>query len=253
MSTKAIKALDIRTRLEWRKWLEQHCDSEAGIWLVFHKRHTNVISIGYEDAVEEALCFGWIDSIIRRLDDERYVQKFTPRKPNSRWSTLNLQRYADLKSRGLLAAAGLERGPTSLSRDAPKSSPSAIPSYIEKQLKTDARAWQYFKQLAPSYRQGYIGWIESAKREETKEKRLHEVVRRLGLANKLASTSAIPSYIEKQLKTDARAWQYFERLAPSYRRAYIQWIESAERQETKEKRLRESVKLLAACKKLGLK
>ena len=127
----------------------------------------------------------WSKNLIRRLDDERYVLKFTPRKPNSRWSTINLKRYADLKSRGLLAAAGLERRPTSLNGDAPKPSPMAMPSYIEKQLKANARAWQYFKELAPSYRQGYIGWIESAKREETKEKRLREAVKQLAAGKKL--------------------------------------------------------------------
>ena len=250
MSPRSIKTLDVRTRLEWRKWLERHHDSEAEIWLVFHKTHTGVVSVDSEDAVEEALCFGWIDSIIRRLDDERYARKFTPRKPDSRWSTINRQRYADLKSRGLLAPAGLERAPTDRGGDG---QPSAIPAYIEKQFKTNAHAWQYFERLAPSYREGYIRWIDSAKRQETKQKRLLEAIRRLAAAKRLTPASEIPSYIEKQLKTNARAWQYFEQLAPSYQRAYIRWIESAQRRETKEKHLLEAIRQLAAGKKLGLK
>src|SRR6516225_5280720 len=122
MSAKPLKTLDVRTRPDWRQWLQEHHDSESEIWLVFHKRHTAEPSLGYDDAVEEALCFGWIDSLIRRLDDDRYARKFTPRKADSAWSTINQRRYADLKARGLLAAPGLERAPTGRSGDAPRPS-----------------------------------------------------------------------------------------------------------------------------------
>jgi len=185
MSAKPIEALDVRSRQNWRKWLEEHYDSKSEIWLVFHKHHTGITCISYNGAVEEALCFGWIDSIVRRLDDARYARKFTPRKADSKWSTINRRRYADLKSRGLLAAPGLKRAPTSRSGDAPRPSVSAIPSYIEETLKTVPRAWQYFKQLAPSYQRAYIGWIESAKREETKERRLREALSLLAAGRKL--------------------------------------------------------------------
>ncbi len=185
MPAKPIETLDVRSRQEWRKWLKEHHDSRSEIWLVFHKRHTGVTSISYNDAVEEALCFGWIDSIVRRLDEARYAQKFTPRKADSKWSTSNRRRYADLKSRGLLAAPGLKRPPTSRSYDAPRPSEAAIPSYIKKALKAHPRAWQYFVQLAPSYRRAYIGWIHSAKREETREKRLGEALRLLATGKKL--------------------------------------------------------------------
>ncbi len=185
MPAKPIEKLDVRSRQKWRKWLKEHYDSKSEIWLVFQKVHTGITCISYNDAVEEALCFGWIDSIIRRLDDARYARKFTPRKADSKWSTINRRRYADLKSRGLLATPGLKRAPTSRSGDAPKPSASALPSYIEETLKTDPRAWQYFKQLAPSYQRAYIGWIESAKREETKEKRLREALSLLAAGRKL--------------------------------------------------------------------
>ena len=117
--------IDVRNRRDFRKWLKKHHDSLSEIWLVFHKRHTGVTSIKYDDAVEEALCFGWIDSIIRRLDDARYARKFTPRKADSKWSTVNRRRYASLESRGLLAKSGLKRPPTSRRGDAPKPSVSA--------------------------------------------------------------------------------------------------------------------------------
>ena len=185
MSAKPSETLDVRDRQAWRKWLEEHHASSLEIWLVFHKRHTGVTSVPYDDAVEEALCFGWIDSLVRRLDDAKYARKFTPRKANSRWSTSNRRRYAELEARGLLAAQGLARAPTSRSGDAPSPSVSTLPSYIEETLKADPVAWQFFEQLAPSYRRAYIGWIDSAKRQETKEKRLREALGLLASGKKL--------------------------------------------------------------------
>jgi uncharacterized protein YdeI (YjbR/CyaY-like superfamily) len=187
MRAKPTRTLDVRTRGQWRKWLDAHHRSESEIWLVFHKRHTAVECLSYDDAVEEGLCFGWIDSIVRRLDDDRYARKFTPRTADSWWSTANRRRYAKLKARGALAAAGLERPPTGRIRDAPRPnvSPSALPVYIEQALKTNARAWAYFEQLAPSYRRSYVAWIDSAKRNETKAKRLGEAVSLLAAGQKL--------------------------------------------------------------------
>lgn len=185
MPKKSVPTLDLRTRQAWREWLAEHHDSVAEIWLVFHKRHTGVPCLEYEEAVEEALCFGWVDSLVKRLDHDRYTRKFTPRKPDSRWSSINRRRYADLKSRGLLAKPGLERPPTSRSGDAPRPAASRLPAYIEERLKRNARAWQFFQQLAPSYRRAYIAWIDSAKREETRRKRLDEAVRLLAAGRKL--------------------------------------------------------------------
>ena len=185
MSAKPIETLDVRSRKEWRKWLKENHDSKSEIWLIFHKRNTGVTSLSYNDAVEEALCFGWIDSLVRRLDAARYARKCTPRKAGSQWSTINRRRYADLESRGLLAAPGFKRAPTSRSGDAPRPDVSALPSYIEAMLKTNPLAWQYFAQLAPSYRRAYIGWIDSAKRDETKDKRLREALNLLAAGKKL--------------------------------------------------------------------
>jgi uncharacterized protein YdeI (YjbR/CyaY-like superfamily) len=152
---------------------------------VFYKRHTSTSAVSYDDAIDEALCFGWIDSLVRRLDDDRYARKFTPRKPGSKWSTINRRRYADLKARGLLAAPGLERPPTDRCGDAPRPSLTELPSFIEKQLRANTRAWDYFQRLAPSCRRAYIAWIDSAKREETKEKRLCEAIGLLAAGKKL--------------------------------------------------------------------
>jgi len=185
MPPKNLKTLELETRQQWRDWLREHHDCESEIWFVFHKRHTGEPSITYDDLVEEALCFGWVDSLVKRLDDDRYARKVTPRKPGSKWSTINRRRYAGLQARGLLAAPGLERPPTGRSGDAPRPALSAIPPYIEKAIRTNARAWNYFEQLAPSYRRACIGWIDSAKREETRQKRLVEVIGLLAAGKKL--------------------------------------------------------------------
>jgi uncharacterized protein YdeI (YjbR/CyaY-like superfamily) len=180
-----MKTLAVRTREAWRRWLSTHHASEAEVWLVFPKRHTGVACLSYEDAVEEALCFGWIDSLIKRLDDARYARKFTPRNANSRWSTINRRRYASLKARGLLAAPGLERPPTGKSGDAPRPVALELPSDLETELQANPRAWQNFERLAPSYKRMYVAWISSAKREETRMRRLCEAIELLVAGKKL--------------------------------------------------------------------
>lgn len=185
MAMTKIHTLDVRSRQAWRKWLQEHHDSVSVIWLIFHKLHTQTECMSYEDAIEEALCFGWVDSIVKRLDDDRFARKFTPRKLESKWSTINRKRYADLKARGLLAAPGRARPPTSKSGDAPRPSLAKMPEYIEKRLRENVRAWSHFERLAPSYRRNYIAWIDSAKREETKERRLLEAIRLLAAGKSL--------------------------------------------------------------------
>ena len=165
------------TLAAWRKWLAAHHNSEPEIWLVFYKVHTGRPSIAYGDALDEALCFGWVDSLIKRLDDDRYARKFTPRKADSRWSTVNRKRYEALQSSGRLMPAGIARPPTNKSGDAPQY--SAVPSYVEAALRKDRAAWRFFETLAPSHRRQYIAWIDSAKKEETKLKRLQEAIQML--------------------------------------------------------------------------
>src|SRR5713101_7800533 len=97
-----MKTIDARTLPRWRAWLAAHHASETEIWLICHKQHTGRPSVDYLDALDEALCFGWIDSLIKRIDDDRYARKFTPRKPGSKWSAINRKRYADLEAAGRL-------------------------------------------------------------------------------------------------------------------------------------------------------
>jgi uncharacterized protein YdeI (YjbR/CyaY-like superfamily) len=182
---KSIETLDIRTRAAWRAWLKRHHRSATEIWLVFHKQHTGKPSIAYEDSVEEALCFGWVDSLVRRIDDARYARKFTPRKPDSAWSPSNRRRYASLEKRGLLEEAGRANAPGAKLAVPPRGPWATLPKYIERALKANGAAWRNFEQLAPSYRRRYIGWIDSAKREDTKQRRLREAVALLAKGQKL--------------------------------------------------------------------
>ena len=188
MAVRRIETLCVRTRAQWHAWLKKHHASVAEIWLVFHKQHTGKKNIGYEAAVEEALCFGWIDSLVRRLDDERYARKFTPRKPDSRWSDLNRRRYALLEARGVLTAQGRANAPAgkrSYTIRQRRPLDASVPQYIERALKAAPAAWRFFEALAPSYRRAYVGWIDAAKRAETKQRRLDEAVARLANGEKL--------------------------------------------------------------------
>ena len=106
-----MKTLLVRTLDQWRDWLTEYHASESEVWLIFYKRQTGVASIDYKDALDEALCFGWVDSLIKRLDDQRFARKFTPRRADSRWSTVNRERYAELKAGGRLNPSGIQRPP----------------------------------------------------------------------------------------------------------------------------------------------
>src|SRR5262249_5639380 len=138
----------------------------------------------YEDAVREALCFGWIDSLIKRLDDDRYALKVTPRKPTSKWSDLNRRRWRELDAAGLLEPAGRAAAPTA-NRYAPKPSIPELPGYIAKAFRQNADAWATFKMLAPSHRRNYVVWIHMAKRQETRDSRIRQSIALLVAGKKL--------------------------------------------------------------------
>jgi uncharacterized protein YdeI (YjbR/CyaY-like superfamily) len=179
-----LAPLELRTREQWRTWLAKHHASSPGIWLVRFKEHTGVKSIPYEDAVREALCFGWIDSLVKRLDDDRYALKVTPRRPTSKWSDINRKRWAELKAAGRLTPAGVAAAPTK-NTYAPRPVIPDLPAYIPKALKTSAKAWDFFQKLSPTDRRDFVVWIHLAKRPETRERRIRESIRLLAAAKKL--------------------------------------------------------------------
>ena len=177
-----MKTLLVRTLGKWRDWLTEHHASESEVWLIFHKRHAGVASLEYKDARDEALCFGWVDSLVKRLDDRRYAQKFTPRRADSRWSEVNRKRYAELEAAGRLKAPGIARPPTdraSAPRPPRLPLPTRLPAYIQAALKEHPTALRHFEALSHAQRRRYIAWIESAKREDTKLRRLKESIRLL--------------------------------------------------------------------------
>ena len=187
---KRIDELHMVSRDDWRTWLEKNHSTKREVWLVFYKKHTGKPSISYDDAVEEALCFGWIDSIVKRIDDAKFARKFTPRKPDSKWSELNKKRANKMIDQGKMTKAGLvlinearDRGQWLKSHQPKKD--LAIPQYIEHALQSNNRALSNFRKLAPSYKRQFVGWVDSAKKEETRRRRLAEVIRILEKNEKL--------------------------------------------------------------------
>jgi uncharacterized protein YdeI (YjbR/CyaY-like superfamily) len=176
--------LEVRNRKHWRSWLGKHHASSRGVWLVFYKEHRGVKCMAYEDSVREALCFGWIDSLVKRLDADRYARKFTPRQPASKWSRINRQRWRELEKAGLMTSAGLAAPPTD-NTYAPRPEIPDLPAYITKALKAEPQAWTFFQTLAPTYRRHFVAWIHTARRPETREKRIRESIALLSAGKKL--------------------------------------------------------------------
>lgn len=184
---KITRMVAVTTRGAWRRWLSIHHDGEKEIWLVYNKKGSGLPRVSYDEAVEEALCFGWIDGIVQPIDETRYAQRFTPRREKSRWSELNRRRFRRLVKEGRMTAAGRARGPSKRTPPAkpPSKMPSRTPPYIAAALRRNPEAARFFRGLAPSYRRLYVGWIHFAKREETRQRRLSEAIALLARGEKL--------------------------------------------------------------------
>lgn len=182
--------MNISDRRGWRAWLEKNHGAEREVWLVFYKKHTGKVCISYDAAVEEALCFGWIDSIVKRIDEEKFVRKFTPRKAGSGWSESNKERAERMMRLGRMTESGLAQ--IRIAKETGKwfsgASPVKeleVPPFVQDTLAASPKALENFDKLAESYRRQYVGWIMSARREETRKRRLAEVVQRLEKNEKL--------------------------------------------------------------------
>lgn len=179
---KMVSTYYAKDRQEWRSWLEEHHQSVKEVWLVYYKAASGQASISYEDSVEEALCFGWVDSIIQKIDEQRYARKFTPRTNTAKWSESNKRRMAKLIREGRMTEAGLGKLDNLARLDEPsveRPRELVIPSYIEQRLRENPVAWENFNHMAPSQRRIYIGWISDANRIETIDRRLAEAIQRL--------------------------------------------------------------------------
>jgi uncharacterized protein YdeI (YjbR/CyaY-like superfamily) len=164
-------------RATWREWLAEHGTSETEVWLIYYKAGTGKATISYDDSLEEALCFGWVDSLIQKIDEEKYARKFTPRKPGSKWSKLNTHLVAKLIKEGRITEAGMAR--VEFSREEAPSERPILPDWLQAGLMTSPKAWENFSKLPPSYRRNYILWVSDARREETRQKRMQEAIGRL--------------------------------------------------------------------------
>jgi uncharacterized protein YdeI (YjbR/CyaY-like superfamily) len=169
-------------RETWRNWLAQNGTNETEIWLVYYKASSGKMSISYQDSLEEALCFGWVDSIIQKIDEEKYARKFTPRRKGSKWSELNKHLVAKLVREGRMTEAGLTKMDFPLKEaqsSRPKRPALPLPDWLKAGLMSSPQAWENFQKLAPSHQRNYIGWISDARKEETRQRRIQEAIARL--------------------------------------------------------------------------
>lgn len=184
-----------RTPAEFRRWLERHHSSASELLVGFYKVGTGRASISWPEAVDEALCFGWIDGIRRRVDDSSYTIRFTPRRPGSIWSAVNVRRARELSARGRMAAAGLQafeaRRPNRSGRYSYEQRPAALVAPYSGMLGRNPRARKFFEAQAPSYRRAATWWVLSAKKEETRLKRARTLV---GLS---ARGELIPQFVRR--------------------------------------------------------
>lgn len=166
---------------DWRNWLAKNHDREREVWLVYFKTGSGKTNIDYESSVEEALCFGWIDSIIQKIDEEKYARKFNPRRIESVWSQTNKRRIVKVIREGRMTKAGMAKvtfdvNKVDISQPKPKRTLVKMPEKIEEALKSRPKVWEAFRKIAPSLRRNYILWLSDAKKPETFERRLQILV-----------------------------------------------------------------------------
>jgi uncharacterized protein YdeI (YjbR/CyaY-like superfamily) len=170
----------------WRRWLASHHRTSRVVWLVFERAGAGARGLTYDDALDEALCWGWIDSLVRRIDDRTYARKFTPRKRPDRWSRPNVERLRRLLATGRVRPAGLAAVADGVLRSPPPPrppprdlTPPRPPAELRSALSRAPRAHAFFRALAPSYRANYSRWVSAALRPATRRRRAAEAVRLL--------------------------------------------------------------------------
>jgi uncharacterized protein YdeI (YjbR/CyaY-like superfamily) len=165
----------------WRSWLERHHDTAGELWVGFHKRGTGRASISWPEAVDQALCFGWIDGVRKGIDAGSYKIRFTPRKARSHWSAVNVARVAALTEQGAMHPAGLRafaqrREELTAQASYERATPAVLDSEQERLLRANSSAAAFFDAQPPWYRRAAIHWVTRAKREETRRRRLSQLI-----------------------------------------------------------------------------
>jgi uncharacterized protein YdeI (YjbR/CyaY-like superfamily) len=164
------KTLYVADRKNWRSWLQKNHDKEKEVWLIYYRKSSGKPRMPYNDAVEEALCYGWIDSILKRIDEKRFAQRFSPRRPDSVLSELNKERIRRLIANKRMTSKGLD----AVSHAFDKNQKFTIASDILKTLKQDKEVWKNFQRFSLSYKRIRINWIEDARtRPDFFKKRLN--------------------------------------------------------------------------------
>jgi uncharacterized protein YdeI (YjbR/CyaY-like superfamily) len=166
---------------EFRAWLEQHHEGETEVWVGYWKKATGVPSLTWSQAVDEALCFGWIDGVMRGIDDRRHIQRFTPRKPAGNWSAINIAKVEKLRAEGRMRPAGeaafaRRREDRSGIYSYEQGGEPVLEPEHEARFRADAAAWEYFTSRPPSYRKPALWWVISAKKPETRERRIATLI-----------------------------------------------------------------------------
>jgi uncharacterized protein YdeI (YjbR/CyaY-like superfamily) len=171
-----VKPAFFRSAAEFRRWLDKHHSTAPELLVGFYKRGSGRPSMTWPESVDEALCFGWIDGVRRRIDDERYCIRFTPRRQGSIWSVVNTRRVAALTRDGRMHEAGMrafrERDKHKTKQYSYERATAALTPALERQFRATATAWEFFNAAAPYYRRVCTHWIVSAKQETTRQRRL---------------------------------------------------------------------------------
>jgi uncharacterized protein YdeI (YjbR/CyaY-like superfamily) len=179
-----MKTIYCEDILQWRQWLVDNRESADEVWLVFLKGRGGKQSLNYGDALDEALCFGWIDSLIKKIDETQYTRKFSKRRETSKWSKINKERIEKLIHQNRMTPSGcavVEKAKANGSWDKPDRQPveAEAPPALKTALEKNRKAGAYFDELAPSHKLRYIMWIATAKKSETIEKRVQEAIQML--------------------------------------------------------------------------
>ncbi len=186
----AAKRQSFKGREDWRAWLAENHATAQEVWLVFYKKHVGKPGLTYIEALEEALCFGWIDGILKRIDGEKHTIRFSPRRKNSIWSEQNKKRIGRLTQEGRMAETGLAKvweakANGQWEKAAARGDVTVVPPELTAALAEHAQARENFEKLAPSYRRQFIYWVSVAKRDQTRRKRVAEVLRLLVRSERL--------------------------------------------------------------------
>ncbi|MFP5351724.1 MAG: YdeI/OmpD-associated family protein [Actinomycetota bacterium] len=174
--TDMLEARFFKTPTAFRKWLERNHDKKSELWVGFYKKASGRGGMVYQEALDVALCYGWIDGKVQRIDEDSYRQRFTPRKKGSGWSQVNVKKVAELKRQGLMHPAGLEAFEQRRPANYPPQNEPVFTREQEMRFKANKKAWEFFQAQPPGYKRNATWWVVSFKRQETRDSHLDQLI-----------------------------------------------------------------------------